>query len=215
MIASGSGTRTASGSTHRPHHGTPPRAPRVSGCAELAGVLSDSESDHDWIDPLVDDAPDRGSVAGQPSFRDLLEGALSSKSGAELQYIVDKARKPTQLQLQTAFGRLYTSQRAMQLALLPPRPSVEEDEFLSAPNKSAIRDLQEASRHTAALIQGVYTLTEALWTDKMDEVRISQSRTSCRTASSPRGARPDVRSSVVTSVVTPQDTFRYPILIAH
>lgn len=145
--------------------GTSGRAERR---AAAGPALSDDESDHDWLDRDVDDDPT------PPSFRELLEGALSSKSAPELQGIVDRARNPTQLQMQSAFTRLYRTERAVQLAVLPPRPSAEEDEYLSAPNRGAIRDLQEACRHNATLLQGIYTLAEALVTNQMDRVHISQ-----------------------------------------
>lgn len=144
-------------------------------------ALSDYDSDDGWIDTMEEEAgaaplpPIQPQQPVQPpSFRELLEGALSSKSAPELQGIVDRARKPSQLQMQSALTRLYAPERVVQLSLLPPRPSTEEDEYLSAPNRGAVRDLQEACKHTAVLIQGVYTLTEALVTGTMDRNHISQ-----------------------------------------
>jgi hypothetical protein len=185
-------------------------------------ALSDYDSDEGWLDPIVDEEagtaplpPVQPQQPQPPSFRELLEGALSSKSAPELQGIVDRARKPSQLQMQTAFGRLYRTERAVQLSLLPPRPSAEEDEYLSAPNKGAVRDLQEACRHNAALIQGVYMLAEALVTGKMDQTHISQLCADMLTYGF--GAQEELVNRIrdivrgsISSRFPPTEAFRYP-----
>lgn len=130
--------------------------------------------------------------------------------------MVEKARKPTQLQLQGAFGRLYSSERAMQFTLLPPRPSPEEAESLSAPNKGALRELQEACRHNATLVQGVFKLTELLMQDvEVDKVRLSQLCADLLTYGFGaheellRRMKDIVRGSI-SSRFTPVEEFRYP-----
>lgn len=183
-------------------------------------AISDTEIDASFLDAFDESASQTmGSTAPPPppppSFSALLERALSERATASaLQAIVEKARTPTALQTQAAFGRIYTTERMMQLNLFPPKPNGEELEALSAPNKGAVRELQEACRHNATMIQGVYKITEALMSGVARET-LSQICADLLTYGfGAHGALLSRIKSIVKSSIsshfTPLDDFRYP-----
>lgn len=176
---------------------------------------ADDELDTDFIDRDEEPGPSPQGSTPPPSFQVLLEEALSSNSAPALENIVSKVRKPTAAQMQQAFLRLYRSDRAIQLNVLPPRPNAEEADSLSAPNKSAVRDLQEACRHNATLLQGVYALAEALVVGSMDRTSLSQLCADMLTYGF--GAQDelvrrmkDIVRGAISTRFPPQEEFRYP-----
>ena len=177
----------------------------------FGGAISDYEDDDFIVDPL----PEEETESAPPSFRDLLDAALSTKDSADgLTRMVEKARKPSQVQIQAAFGRLYKSDRVVELNVLPPRPNPEEAEALSTPNRGAVRDLQEACRHNATLVQGAFALSEALVHGAKREV-LSQICADMLTygfgahAELVTRIKEIVRSSI-SSRFAPVDEFRFP-----